>query len=208
LVIFLISDNAGKKMKLKRTFYLGDDVVSLAREVIGKYLFTRIHGILTGGYITEAEAYAGITDRASHAWNGRRTARTEVMYREGGTAYVYLCYGIHSLFNIVTNQAGVPHAILIRGIHPTHGMEAMLQRSGKTKLNPGLARGPGKVAKILGITTAHSGIDLLGDEIWLEDRNLDIPEGQVEATRRIGIDYAETDALRPYRFVLIQKNPG
>lgn len=189
-------------MKLARSFYLGEDVVSLARDVIGKYLFTSINGVLTGGYITEAEAYGGITDRASHAWNGRRTARTEVMYREGGTAYVYLCYGIHSLFNIVTNEAGVPHAILIRGIHPTHGIEAMLKRSGKKHLNPGLSNGPGKVAKILGITTAHTGADLLGDEIWLEDRNLIIPKRQVVATRRIGIDYAEKDALRPYRFVL------
>src|SRR4051812_45478122 len=115
-------------MKLKKSFYQRDDVVQVAKELLGKYLFTHIDGKLTGGIITETEAYAGVIDRASHAYGGRRTARTEIMYGEGGTAYVYLCYGIHSLFNVVTNKKGTPHAILIRALHPTHGVETILKR--------------------------------------------------------------------------------
>ena len=194
-------------MKLDRSFYLRDDVVKLARDLLGKYLFTAIDGILTGGYITEVEAYAGTSDRASHAWEDRRTARTEVMYHEGGVAYVYLCYGIHSLFNIVTNREGIPHAILVRGIYPTHGMDSILKRSGKPSMTPAISDGPGKVSKILGINTRHTGTDLLSSTIWLEDRQWIISEDDIEITKRIGIDYAGVDAQRPYRFVLKQKTP-
>ena len=105
-------------MKLKREFYLREDVVQIAKELLGKVLFTNIGGKITAGIITETEAYAGITDRASHAYNNRRTARTEVMYAVGGTSYVYLCYGIHHLFNVVTNKKDIPHAVLIRAIKP------------------------------------------------------------------------------------------
>src|SRR5436190_15707600 len=115
-------------MKLKKSFYQRDDVVEIAKELLGKYLVTNFNNKLTGGIITETEAYAGIIDRASHAFGGRRTARTEIMYNEGGTAYVYLCYGIHSLFNVVTNKKNIPHAVLIRAIHPTHGIKKMLAR--------------------------------------------------------------------------------
>ncbi len=194
-------------MKIKHSFYLQDDVVQLAHDLIGKYLFTRIDEVLCGGYITETEAYAGIVDRASHAWGGRRTARTEIMYQEGGFAYVYLCYGIHSLFNIVTNHRDIPHAILIRGIYPTHGVELMLNRAGKPKFTKDLGTGPGKVSKILGISTIHNGEILTGERIWLEDKGLEISDLQVMATKRIGIGYAAEDSLLPYRFVTKQKTP-
>src|ERR1043166_9259202 len=110
-------------MKLGKEFYIRNNVVQISKKLLGKYLFTKRFGVITGGMIIETEAYAGITDRASHAYGNRRTARTEIMYGEGGIAYVYLCYGIHSLFNVVTNLEGIPHAVLIRAIEPTDGID-------------------------------------------------------------------------------------
>ncbi len=188
-------------MKLDRSFYIRPDVVQIARELIGKYLFTDFDGGVTGGIIIETEAYEGITDRASHAYGNRRTARTEVMYAEGGTAYVYLCYGIHSLFNIVTNGTGIPHAVLIRGVLPVEGFGIMLERTGKHKLAPGSGSGPGKVSSLLGIHYSHTGTDLMGSKIWVEDRGLLMQE-KIITGRRIGVDYAGPDALLPYRFLV------
>jgi DNA-3-methyladenine glycosylase len=108
---------------LPSEFYIRTDVVQVARDLLGKVLYTSFNHEITAGIIIETEAYAGVTDKASHAYNNRRTARTEIMYRTGGTAYVYLCYGIHSLFNIVTSVEDNPHAVLIRGIEPLHGIE-------------------------------------------------------------------------------------
>jgi len=189
-------------MKVGKEFYLQDDVVGVAKDLLGKFLFTRIDGALTGGIITETEAYAGESDRASHAWNGRRTARTEVMYGEGGVAYVYLCYGIHSLFNIVTNACGIPHAVLIRGIYPVEGLPVMCERTGKKKLSLLSGTGPGRVSRILGIHFSHTGTMLTGDMIWLEDRGVIVGEDDVKATARIGVEYAGEDALLPYRFLV------
>ncbi|MCK9398734.1 MAG: DNA-3-methyladenine glycosylase [Bacteroidales bacterium] len=186
-------------MKLDRSFYIRQDVVQIARELIGKVVFTKFNGKITAGIIIETEAYEGVTDRASHAFNGRRTTRTEVMYSTGGVAYVYLCYGMHSLFNIVTNKQDIPHAVLIRGIYPLEGLDMMKKRTGKLNLNRGSGSGPGKVSKILGIHYSHSGIDLSGDEIWLEDRGLVLNDDILTGTR-IGVDYAGKDALLPYRF--------
>src|ERR1017187_7820728 len=126
-------------MKLKREFYLREDVVQIAKELLGKVLFTNIGGKITAGIITETEAYAGITDKASHAYNNRRTPRTETMYAEGGVAYVYLCYGIHHLFNVVTAQKDTPHAVLIRAIKPIEGIPAILKRRNKTKIDKTIA---------------------------------------------------------------------
>ena len=148
-------------MILSRSFYTRTDVVQISRDLLGKFLVSRTNGVLTSGMICETEAYAGITDRASHAYGGRRTARTEIMYAVGGTAYIYLCYGFHSLFNVVTNSAGVPDAVLIRGIVPEEGKEIMLHRSGKKSIDKNFAIGPGKVSKIMGIHYSLSGIDLV-----------------------------------------------
>jgi len=182
--------------KLPRSFYLRDDVVTVARELLGKTLVSTIGGTRTAGVITETEAYAGPIDRASHAYGGRRTARNEVMYARGGTAYIYLCYGIHHLFNVVTNDHGTPHAVLIRAIHPTEGRELMHQRRGGTRLTTG---GPGTLTQALGIRTTHNGTDLLGDTIYIEDGPAP-PADIVIAGPRIGVDYAGEDALLPYRF--------
>ncbi|MEO5572600.1 MAG: DNA-3-methyladenine glycosylase [Bacteroidia bacterium] len=188
--------------KLKKDFYLREDVVQIAKELLGKYLFTKFDGKLTGGVISETEAYNGIIDRASHAFGGRRTERTEIMYWEGGTAYVYLCYGIHSLFNVVTNTSDIPHAVLIRGIHPTHGMEIMLKRRNKKSAGKTLTNGPGSVGQALGINRAHTGMKLSGNKIWIEDRNKIISASEIFITKRIGVEYSKEAAHYPYRFVL------
>jgi DNA-3-methyladenine glycosylase len=188
-------------MKLTKDYFLNDNVLAIARDLLGKSLFTRIDGQLTGGLICEVEAYIGTDDRASHAYGGRRTHRNEMMYHEGGVAYVYLCYGMHHLLNFVTNADGIPDAILIRGIIPTHGEELMLQRTGKRKVTHDIGIGPGKVSKLLGLTVADNGLSLCGDTLWIEDRGTLVPNNQVETTPRIGVDYAGEDALLPYRFV-------
>lgn len=194
---------------LPRSYYLNSDVVSLAKDLLGKYLVTRIEGKLTSGMIVETEAYEGVTDKASHAYGGRRTARTEVMYSIGGTAYIYLCYGVHSLFNIVTNEEGIPHAILIRGILPADGMETMLQRTGKTSVTKNFGIGPGNVSKALGIHYSYTGIDITGKPlkqedpgIWVENRGFIVDPEKIVVTTRIGVQYSGEDAARPYRFIL------
>ncbi len=194
-------------MLLPRSFYLRPDVVQIARDLLGKHLVTRMDGVITSGIICETEAYAGVTDKASHAYGGRRTARTEVMYARGGTAYVYLCYGMHSLFNIVTNEKDIPHAVLIRGIVPADGLETMLQRSGKITITKDSGIGPGKVSKILGIHYSHSGFDLIKKSvhktdpaIWIEDRDVVMDARDIISGPRIGVSYAGEDALLPYRF--------
>ena len=188
------------RMKLPGAFYQQTDVVHIAVQLLGKVLYTHIDGQTCSGLITETEAYNGIVDKASHAYGGRRTARTEIMYATGGTAYVYLCYGIHSLFNVVTNVEGVPHAILIRGIAPLSGIETMEQRRKKKATTRGFASGPGTVSQALGIHYKHSGLSLLEDQLWLEDAGIVLQQEDILVSARIGVDYAAEDALLPYRF--------
>lgn len=186
--------------RLGSRFYGHKDVVFIARQLLGKILVTNISNIITAARIVETEAYNGIVDKASHAFGDRRTNRTEVMYGEGGVAYVYLCYGIHHLFNIVTNKVGVAHAVLVRGAEPLVGVEDMLIRTGKTKLDASLTRGPGNVSKALGIATLHTGTHLGGNNIYLADDGFKYPEDEIGVSPRIGVDYAAEDALLPYRF--------
>ncbi|NUQ82829.1 MAG: DNA-3-methyladenine glycosylase [Bacteroidetes bacterium] len=189
--------------KLNRDFYQSRDVVRMARDLIGKLVVTVQGDQLTSGWISECEAYAGVTDRASHAWNGRRTARTETMYHPGGVAYVYLCYGLHHMMNVVTGPEGEPHAILIRSIFPVDGIEFMHERRGFPKPKTPLAAGPGTVCQALGITRADDRTDLTGNRIWIEDRGVVVPDTEVKVTPRIGVDYAGDDARLPYRFVWV-----
>lgn len=192
--------------KLDRHFYNRADVLKIARELLGKVLVTNFEGEYTAARIVETEAYAGEADRASHAWGGRRTARTEIMYAMGGTAYVYLCYGIHQMFNVVTNQLGIPHAILIRAAEPVAGLDIMLRRTGKLQPDTTLTKGPGNVGKALGIFTRHTGMDLLGSELFIAADDFQVKKTDILATPRIGVDYAGEDAALPYRF-LIRGNP-
>lgn len=195
-----------REMLLPNTYYLHHDVVFLAKDLIGKYLFTKVDGQLSGGMIIETEAYKGVEDRASHAYRGRRTLRNEMMYAQGGVAYVYLCYGIHSMLNVVTNHKDIPDAVLIRAIYATHGEELILKRTEKQQINLQVTNGPGKVTKALGITLADNGESFQNKRVWIEDRGFDISKVEIQNTPRIGISYAGTDALLPYRFNINQDN--
>lgn len=192
--------------KLPLSFYQRKNVLQIARELLGKLIVTKFNGIVTIARIVETEAYAGIADKASHAYDGRRTGRNEVMYGEGGFAYVYLCYGMHHLFNVITNRDEIPHAVLVRAGEPIKGVEEMCRRTGKKKLDGSLTRGPGNFSKALGIYTSHSGISLQSKELFLADDGFRYKRKQIMASPRIGVDYAGEDALLPYRF-FIQGNP-
>lgn len=187
--------------KLPPSFYLRDDVVQIAKDLIGKVLVTKWNEELTSGRIVETEAYEGEIDRASHACKGR-TKRTEVMFGEGGIAYVYLCYGLHQMFNIVTNKAATPHAILIRAVEPVIGIDIMLNRTGKIKPDYSLTRGPGNVGKALGINTSHSGLSLQSNELYIADDGFKVKKILITPSPRIGVDYAGEHANWDYRFYL------
>jgi DNA-3-methyladenine glycosylase len=193
-------------MKLPQSYYLNNKVVEISRDLLGKYLFTCIDNLTTGGYIVETEAYNGVIDKASHAFGNRLSPRTKTMYMQGGVAYVYLCYGIHEMFNIVTSVEGQPHAILIRAIQPTDGLDIMIARRNMSTLKPNITSGPGSVAKALGISRNINAFSLQSDTIWIEDRGLTFPDESIAAVPRVGVSYAAEDALLPYRFY-VKGNP-
>jgi len=187
--------------KLGLEFFRHEDVIELSRRLLGKRLMTKLPGAsATGGIIVETEAYSGPEDKASHAFNNRRTKRTEVMFEAGGVAYVYLCYGIHSLFNVVTGADGIPHAVLIRALEPTHGSRQMLERTGNRRGENRMTSGPGKLARALGIRPFHSGESLIGNTIWIEDDNKQVSAEDIASGPRIGVDYAGEYAEKPWRF--------
>jgi DNA-3-methyladenine glycosylase len=188
--------------KLRAEFYKRENVVLIARELLGKILVTNMDGKLTSGRIVETEAYSASNDRASHAYNGRRTLRNEAMYAAGGTSYVYICYGMHKLFNVVTNVKEVPDAVLIRAVEPVKGIETMLLRTPKP--NPGctITKGPGNSGRALGINKLHTGISLQGNNIYIADDGFVPAESMIGASSRIGVNYAGDDALLPYRFYI------
>lgn len=186
-------------MKIKSPFFQNDDTISIAKKLLGKFLVSNVDNKLTSGVIIETEAYLGEIDRASHSFEGRRSKRTEILYLEGGHLYVYLCYGIHALLNIVTQKEGEPHGVLIRALKPIDGIDTMLKRRHLSKLSPQLTSGPGSLTQALGVTTKLSG-EALGQTIWVEDRGIKINQNKIIASPRIGVAYAKEDALRPYRF--------
>jgi DNA-3-methyladenine glycosylase len=183
--------------KPDRSFYENDNVVQVAKDLIGMVLVTNVDGVLTAGRIVETEAYCGRGDKACHA-NNKRTPRTETMYGEGGRAYVYLCYGIHHLFNVVTNVKDKADAVLIRALEPVVGLDEMKIRRND---NPKLASGPGTLTQALGINTHMDGIDLTGDTVWIA-KNPFNDKIKILTDRRVGVDYAGEDALKPWRFLL------
>ena len=191
--------------KLESEFYTRSDVVQVAKDLLGKILVTNIKNKLTAVMITETEAYAGSTDRASHAFGNKHTNRTDAMFKNGGIAYVYLCYGLHHLFNVVTNIEGIPHAVLIRAGEPIEGISHMLDRRKKSKLEKTITNGPGSLCGALGITISHNKISLNSSLIWLAEFK-EIEENQIRISARVGVDYAGQDALLPYRFRIIN-NP-
>jgi DNA-3-methyladenine glycosylase len=192
--------------KLPKSFYQRDDVLQIARDLLGKILVTKFNGHLTSGRIVECEAYNGVTDRASHAYGGRRTKRNEVMYAEAGTAYVYLCYGIHHLFNVVTNEKNIPHAILIRAVEPLQGMDMMQKRRKKKQLDHTITKGPGSLSRALGITVADNGMSLCSTELYIADDGFVPDKKSIGSSARIGVEYSGEAAQYPYRFY-IKANP-
>jgi DNA-3-methyladenine glycosylase len=187
--------------KLPLSFYLRHDVVKISKELLGKVLVTNWDGEYISGRIVETEAYEGEIDRASHASKGR-TPRTEVMFEEGGRAYVYLCYGIHQMFNIVTSREGIPHAILIRAVEPIEGIDIMLERTGKKKLDHTLTRGPGNVGRAFGFHTSQCGVSLTSDELYIADDGFKVTKDMTGTSPRIGVDYAGAHAEWHYRFYI------
>lgn len=185
--------------KLPLAFYRQEDVVSVAKQLLGKKLFTKIDGVVTGGIITETEAYDGAIDKACHAYGGKYTHRTATMFLGGGVTYVYLCYGIHHLLNVVSGIEGNPQAVLIRAIEPVVGIETMLQRRKMDKLAPRITAGPGALSQALGIDKKLNAKDLSDNEIWIEDFE-SYEDEHIVATTRIGVAYAQEHALWPFRF--------
>jgi DNA-3-methyladenine glycosylase len=186
-------------MRLALEFFQRSKVTQIARELLGKVLITRTDGKITAGLIVESEAYSW-RERGCHAFNNKRTSRNEVMFGPGGFAYVYLCYGIHHLFNVVTNAEDRAEAVLIRALEPLQGTELMRERMQVDRIN-GITSGPGKLTRALGIDRSFNGKFLLGEDIWIEEGTMIKPR-EIVSSRRIGIDYAGKDALLPWRFSL------
>ena len=186
-------------MKLPETFYQRRNVVTIARELLGKQIVTKINDQVTGGIIVETEAYSW-KEKGCHAFGARKTNRNAVMFDAGGCAYVYLCYGMYNLFNVVTNAEGVAEAVLIRAVQPLIGIEVMRTRRGSVK-DIQLTSGPGKLTQALGIDRKQNGMWLGGSELWIEQGAV-VAKSKIVATTRIGIDYAGEDAELPWRFYL------
>lgn len=188
-------------MKLLEEFYGREDTVNMSKELLGKSLFTNINGEKTGGIIVETEAYMGVTDSSCHTFNNRKTNKNATMYNGGGVAYMYVCYGIHDMLNIVTGKEGDSQVILIRAIEPTVGLDIMRERRGGVALNR-LAKGPGSLAKALGLNRTFDNSSLLNDTLWIEDLGVEVAANQIVESPRIGLGCPEPYFSMPWRFFL------
>ena len=188
--------------RLSTDFYLREDVVQIAQDLLGKIIVTEFEGVQTAGIIAETEAYRAPEDKASHAYGNKITPRTQTMFEAGGIAYVYLCYGIHHLFNVVTGPAGMAHAVLIRAVFPYQNTQKMLERRQMSKVSPKIAAGPGTLTQALGISTRHNAVSFTAENtpMWLEDAGYRFTKEQILAGPRIGVDYAAECAAWPWRF--------
>ena len=186
---------------LSRSFYKRSNPVKIAKELLGKELVTRISGKTTSGIIVETEAYKAPEDKASHAYGMRRTSRTETMFGVGGIAYIYLCYGIHHLFNVVTGPENTPHAILVRAVEPKTGIADMLERRNLQSPEPRTTNGPGILSQALGITTRNNDVDLTKKKIiWIKETGVFFPSNEIISSPRVNIGYAEEFIKKPWRF--------
>ena len=186
--------------KLSLSFFQRKDVVEIAKDILGKIVVTNIDHKITSGRIVETEAYVAHIDRASHAYNGKRTLRNEAMYAAAGTVYVYICYGMHNMLNIVSNDVDVPDVLLIRALEPINGIDVMLERTGKKVFDNTLTKGPGNVAKAMGLSKNISGLALGHQLINIYEDDFLFEPNEIGISKRIGIDGAGEDALLPYRF--------
>lgn len=191
--------------KLPREFYTRPDTLQIARDLLGKILVVPNEtGERISGKIVETEAYCGVEDKAAHSYGNRRTKRTETMFAVGGTAYVTFIYGMYFQFNVVVGAVGTPQACLIRAVEPLEKIETMRTRRGAMK-DTNLTSGPGKLCIAFGIDKAFNNEDLLGDKVWIEN-GAKINSDEIAAGKRIGIDYAEDYAEKPWRF-RVKDNP-
>ena len=189
-------------MRLPRSFYL-QDTVTVARALLGCVLWRRLgQDELLAARIVETEAYLGANDAASHARRGLRSARNEAMYLEGGHSYVYFTYGMHWCLNVVTAEADVAEAVLLRGAEPLRGIEVMRERRPKAKKDWELMNGPGKICMALDIDRRLDGESLRGTSLWLSPREIDVAEEDIAITPRIGIPNSGEAATWPLRFFL------
>lgn len=188
------------KQQLPISFYNRNKVWQIAEELIGKIVVTNFNDNLTAGRIVETEAYNGIYDKASHSFNNKRTARNEVMYAAAGVSYVYICYGMHHLFNVVTNKENIPDAVLIRAVEPMEGLNIMLKRTNKKQNDFTITKGPGNLSRALGISKNTSGIALTSENLFLCDDGFLFSKNEIVNSPRIGVESAGADALLPYRF--------
>jgi len=189
--------------KIPLRFFRRTDPVCIARELIGTVVISRKQGIRTAGRVVETEAYCHQNDRACHAYAGRITRRNRVMYENGGCAYLYLCYGIHHLFNVVTNGRGKADAVLIRALEPLEGLQEMQRRRGMKTVSFRLTAGPGSLSQALGLTVEDSGRQLNTPELYFRYGEDSVPGEAIQASPRVGIGYAGPDARLPWRFRLI-----
>ena len=188
--------------KLPQSFYISNNILDISKILLGKVLVTKLNGKKTTGIIIEVEAYLGVKDKASHSYNNKRTKRTEPMYLKGGIGYIYLCYGIHYMLNVVVGEINTPYAILIRSVEPLSGEKTMLKRRNLNKITESLTNGPGKLTQAFGITSTLNYEPLISDKIWIEDRGINVKEKNILSSKRIGVDYAGEDAKLPYRFYI------
>ncbi len=197
-----LSINKFMETILPSEFYQREDTLQIARELLGRELIVRGYDdFVTGGIITEVEAYLGGQDKGAHSYGYKKTKRNQVMFQSGGIAYVYFCYGMYDMFNIVTHKAGEPHAVLIRAIKPTQGTQIILRRRKQTKLTPLVSAGPGRVTMALAINRTYNGKSLTSEDLHIL-REPKIKDFEIVVTPRIGIAYAKEDAMKPYRFYI------
>ncbi len=189
-------------MVLPPSFYQGQPVTELASQLLGCVLFSNVDGDVTAGKIVETEAYWGPEDRGSHAWNGRRTPRNEIMYAAGGLLYMYICYGIHDMVNIVTGPEGSSDALLIRALEPTEGIERMRERRQVHHDDQRLCKGPGALAQAMGLKKTHNGASLQGPFAWIERGPDAVSSTEIAASPRIGMNFEGPYQLVPWRFYL------
>lgn len=188
-------------MIIPQSFYLREDTLTIAKELLGKYVFTKINGIITGGMIVETEAYLGVTDASCHSFNNRKSTKNATMYEQGGVAYMYICYGIHDMLNLVTGPINESHVVLIRAIEPTIGMELMMERRGNVAIKK-LTNGPGSLAKALGLNKSFDRESLISNRLWLEDQGVIIEPHKIKETPRIGINCPEPFLSAPWRYLI------
>lgn len=193
--------------KLGREFYTRDNTLQIAKDLLGKILVVPDeNGARSTAMIVETEAYLGAIDKAAHSFGNRRTKRTETMFGIGGTVYIFFVYGMYYQFNVVAGAVDSPHAILIRAVEPVENVEIMRKRrlAASTASNPkmpdqNITSGPGKLCIALGIDKSFDKADLLGEKVWISEHKT-IPMSKIAKGKRIGIDYADEFAEKPWRF--------